>query len=51
MFEAKEENPFDASDDASDDAVAEPKKVVKKSSLPTKDADDDLGDIVAKWDD
>ena len=51
VFEAKEENPFDASDDASDDAVAEPKKVVKKPSPPTKDADDDLSSIVDDWDD
>tara|TARA_R100000353_G_scaffold149496_1_gene107954 strand:- start:9 stop:665 length:657 start_codon:yes stop_codon:yes gene_type:complete len=47
VFEAKEDNPFETSEDA----VAEPKKVVKKPSPPTKDADDDLGDIVAKWDD
>jgi len=47
VFEEKEDNPFDTPDEA----VAEPKKVVKKPSPPTKDADDDLGDIVAKWDD
>ena len=42
---ANEENPF------KEDAVAEPKKVVKKSSPPTKDADDDLSSIVDDWDD
>ena len=47
VFEEKEDNPFDAPDEA----VAEPKKVVKKPSPPTKDADDDLGKIVDKWDD
>jgi hypothetical protein len=47
VFEAKEDNPFDTPDEA----VAEPKKVVKKSSPPTKDADDGLGKIVDKWDD
>ena len=33
------------------EAVAEPKKVVKKPSPPTKDADDDLSSIVDDWDD
>ena len=47
VFEAKEDNPFETSEDA----VAEPKKVVKKPSPPTKDADDGLGKIVDKWDD
>ena len=47
VFEAKEDNPFDTPDEA----VAEPKKVVKKPSPPTKDADDGLGKIVDKWDD
>ena len=47
VFEEKEDNPFDTPDEA----VAEPKKVVKKPSPPTKDADDDLGKIVDKWDD
>lgn len=42
---ANEENPF------KEDAVAEPKKVVKKPSPPTKDADDDLSSIVDDWDD
>ena len=42
---ANEENPF------KEDAVAEPKKVVKKSSPPTKDADDDLSSIVDDCDD
>jgi hypothetical protein len=42
---ANEENPFE------EDAVAEPKKVVKKPSPPTKDADDDLSSIVDDWDD
>ena len=42
---ANEDNPFE------EDAVAEPKKVVKKSSPPTKDADDDLSSIVDDWDD
>ena len=37
--------------DTPDEAVAEPKKVVKKPSPPTKDADDGLGKIVDKWDD
>ena len=36
---------------APDEAVAEPKKVVKKPSPPTKDADDDLSSIVDDWDD
>jgi len=42
---ANEDNPFE------EDAVAEPKKVVKKPSPPTKDADDDLSSIVDDWDD
>ena len=42
---ANEENPF------KEDAVAEPKKVVKKPSPPTKDADGNLSSIVDDWDD
>jgi len=45
VFNEAEDNPF------TEDAVAEPKKVVKKSSPPTKDADDDLSSIVDDWDD
>ena len=45
VFNKTEDNPF------TEDAVAEPKKVVKKSSPPTKDADDDLSSIVDDWDD
>ena len=41
---ANEENPF------KEDAVAEPKKVVKKPSPPTKATDDDLGAIIDDWD-
>jgi len=50
VFEAKEDNPFDAPDEA-ENAVAEPKKVAKKPSLPTKDADGNLSSIVDDWDD
>ena len=45
VFNKTEDNPF------TEDAVAEPKKVVKKPSPPTKDADDDLSSIVDDWDD
>ena len=45
VFNEAEDNPF------TEDAVAEPKKVVKKPSPPTKDADDDLSSIVDDWDD
>ena len=51
VFEAKEENPFDAEDTEVEDAVAEPKKVAKKPSPPTKDADGNLSSIVDDWDD
>lgn len=51
VFEAKEENPFDAEDTEVEDAVAEPKKVAKKPSSPTKDADGNLSSIVDDWDD
>jgi hypothetical protein len=55
----EERNPFEAVDGFvynsdnpfTEDAVAEPKKVVKKPSPPTKDADDDLSSIVDDWDD
>ena len=45
VFNKTEDHPF------TEDAVAEPKKVVKKPSPPTKDADDDLSSIVDDWDD
>ena len=45
VFNKTEDNPF------TEDAVAEPKKVVKKPSPPTKDADDALSSIVDDWDD
>ena len=45
VFNKTEDNPF------TEDAVAEPKKVVKKPSPPTKDADADLSSIVDDWDD
>ena len=51
VFEAKEDNPFDAEDTEVEDAVAEPKKVAKKPSPPTKDADGNLSSIVDDWDD
>ena len=51
VFEAKEENPFDAGETEAEDAVAEPKKVAKKPSPPTKDADGNLSSIVDDWDD
>ena len=56
VFEAKEENPFGTGETETEDvvtegAVAEPKKVAKKPSPPTKDADGDLSSIVADWDD
>ena len=54
VFEAKEDNPFDEPlviIEDKEEPVSEPKKVVKKPSPPTKDADDDLGKIVDKWDD
>ena len=49
--EAKEDNPFDAGETEVENAVAEPKKVAKKPSPPTKDADGNLSSIVDDWDD
>jgi len=54
----EERNPFEAVDGFvynddnpfTEDAVAEPKKVVKKPSPPTKATDDDLGAIIDDWD-
>ena len=54
----EEKNPFEAVDGFvynddnpfTEDAVAEPKKVVKKPSPPTKATDDDLGAIIDDWD-
>ena len=51
VFEAKEDNPFDAEDTEVEDAVAEPKKVAKKPSPPPKDADGNFSSIVDDWDD
>jgi len=51
VFEAKDASPFDAGETNEEDAVAEPKKVAKKSSPPTKDADGNLSSIVDDWDD
>tara|TARA_R100001440_G_scaffold74964_1_gene101071 strand:- start:409 stop:1086 length:678 start_codon:yes stop_codon:yes gene_type:complete len=54
VFNETEDNPFDEPlvvIEDKEEPVPEPKKVVKKPSPPTKDADDDLSSIVDDWDD
>ena len=54
VFNETEDNPFDEPlviIEDKEEPVSEPKKVVKKPSPPTKDADDDLSSIVDDWDD
>ena len=54
VFNETEDNPFDEPlvvIEDKEEPVSEPKKVVKKTSPPTKDADDDLSSIVDDWDD
>jgi hypothetical protein len=51
---ANNDNPFEESlviVEEKEEPVAEPKKVVKKPSPPTKATDDDLDSIIDNWDD